>query len=359
MNGLVAAFRLNPGAKPHPAVGIRTAIAALVPFLALAAIHRVTLGESAVLGALFASFCDSSSSAQARIKAMGIVTIAGALLLALGRSLGDLWWLAVPANFLATLVAGLVLAYGYPVFMLALLLNIVFAVALGMGGGPSHALTSSLGFLIGGICSTLLALAAVLARSLHDASAISYTPAPVKAERLPLAPSPERLTSRSSVLRYAVPRAMGVALAAAVSWSLGVSHAHWTVVPVIMCVLPDRSKSMATTAQFAAGSLLGAIVAELAIITARDTTILGLLAIALMAVALSVRDLSQALSTFFMTIMVLLLISIPTGGVSLARLRIIESLVGIAIALAAAYLGTDHGQRGERQDVLDTGGVPN
>lgn len=340
MNTYGAASRLTPGAKLTPIRGVSTAAAAVVALAVVAAAHHTSLAGIAIVSVLLVSLCDIGGSIRARTQAMGVATLGGALVFALGRSIGDPWWLAVPAIFVATLAAGLLGVYGPAAVALGLILNVAFAVALGMGGGPFSALPSLVGFLIGGACALLAALFSTAAQGTRNGQSAPHMSAPAHAAGPTFGPALARLTLRSSTFRFATLRAGGVALAAGIGWWLGVSHPHWAVITVILCVRPDPKASLIATTQRLAGTVLGAIVAELVIATVQDRLTLAGLGVALLVIAFTVRDMSGALFIFFLTIITLLLISIPSGGLSLAGLEVFETLIGAAIALAVTYLAS-------------------
>jgi hypothetical protein len=339
MNTLSAVLRLKAGAHLTPARGVRTAEAALVPLIALAVFHHTALGIVAALGALLVSFCDVEGLARARTYTIGFVTLAGALLFALGRALEQPWWLAVPAIFLATLAAGLVAVYGHGAAAVGLMLNIVFVLALGMGGGPSTAMSSLAGFMIGGVSVLVMGFVPVpLRRRDHSHAAVIDQASPARPRSPSLAPLLAQLTWTSPVFRFAILRAAGAALAGGIGWWLDVSHPQWAVITVILCVRPDPVASLVATAERFVATVLGAVAAGAVIVAVHDSLALALLAVALMVAAFTVHDLSNVLFVFFMTVMTLLLISIPTGGLSLARLRVFEALIGAAIGLIVTSL---------------------
>ncbi len=319
------------------------ATAAAIPFAALAVSHHVALGTPAALGALFVSLGDVGSSIRARALAMGIATIGGALLFALGRSLGHPWWLAVPALFLVTLIAGMLGVYGRGGAALGLFLNLVFVIGLGFGGGPSAAITSAEGFAIGGLFAILMALAPWGLRQLWQGPLRPLTtPAPAttpaRTQRPSLAPLLAQLTFSSPVSRFAVLRAVAVTLAAGIGWGLEVSHPQWAAIVVLLCVKPDRTASLLATAQLATGTILGALVADLILVAIHSQLLLAGVAIVLMVIAVAVQELHSGLAACCTTLTILLLISIPIGGLSLAALRIFEVVVGAVIALTATLL---------------------
>jgi Fusaric acid resistance protein-like len=339
MDTLSAALRRKPGAKLTPARGVSTAAAALLALGVVAVSHHISLASMAIVGVLLVSLCDSGGATRARIQAMGSATLAGALLFALGRTIGDPWWLAVPAILVATLAAGIFVVYGPAATAAGLILDVVFAVGLGMGGGPATALPSLVGFLIGGACALLAALAFSPARGSQDGPSAPHRSGPASTRGSTRGPALAQLTLRSSLVRFAVIRAGGVAVAAGVAWWLNVSHPHWAVLTVILCVRPDMQASLLATIERLSGTIMGAIVAELGIVLIPNQLVLAALAVALMAFAFTVRDISNPLFIFFLTVMTLFLISIPTGGFSLARLEVCETLIGAAVALTVAYLG--------------------
>ena len=340
MNMLGAVLRFKAGASLTPARGIRTAEAALVPLIALAAIHHTALGILAAVGALLVSFCDVEGLARTRTLTIGFVTLAGALLFALGRSLEQPWWLAVLAIFLATLAAGLVAVYGRGAAAIGLMLNIVFVLALGIGGGPSTALSSLVGFMIGGVSVLVMGFVPMPLRRRHGGgpAAMANQASPARPRWPPLAPFLAQLTWSSPACRFATLRAAGAAIAGGIGWWLDVSHPQWAVITVILCVRPDPAASLVATVERLVATVFGAVAAEGAIVAVHDSLALALIAVALMVVAFMVLDLSNVLFVFFMTVMTLLLISIPTGGLSLARLMVFEALIGAAIGLVVTSL---------------------
>jgi hypothetical protein len=321
---------------------VRAALCALVLLALLAVSHHLAVGMAAALGALLVSLCNVGESARARAAAMGAAAAGGALLFGLGRAMGDLWWLAVAAIFLATLVAGMAHVHGARVAAAGLFLNVIFAAGLGIGGGVALAAPSALGFALGGLSAMLVALAP---RALRRPGQAPPTPSAAPADAIGptlswLAPVRKELTVASPLLRYAALRAAGVALAAVIVWWLGFSHAHWALAILLLCVGPDRKASLVATGEHVAGTVLGALVADAFILAEPDRLTLGLAAVALMLVALTVLDLSSVLATFCLTAAILLLVSIPAGGLSLAAEHVSETLLGAAIALVVILLQT-------------------
>jgi uncharacterized membrane protein YccC len=315
-----------------------------VPLGALAASHHTAVGSAAALGALFVSFGDTGSAVRRRVQTMGVATMGvatmgGALLFALGRSIGHVWWLAAPVVFLAALAAGIVVVYGSAAVTVGLILTIAFVSALGTGGGPAAAVASAVGFAIGGLSALLLALAPGVLRR-RQRAATTPPQAAARRRRPLLAPLLAALTFSSPTLRFAALRAAGATAAGSIIWLLGVSYPQWAVLPVLLGVRPDRDVSLVTTVRRVVGTILGAVVADLVIVAVHDLLIRALLAVAVMVLAFTVRNLNDALFIGALTLMTLLLISIPTAGRSLASRQVLETLVGATIALAVTWLGT-------------------
>ncbi len=88
---------------------------------------------SAIFGLLFVALADPGGSHGPRVAKMAVMAVAGALLTALGFSIGPgAWGWVVLAAFVATLLGGLAVKYGVHRFVAAYLLNVWFIIALGL-----------------------------------------------------------------------------------------------------------------------------------------------------------------------------------------------------------------------------------
>lgn len=341
MQALQPLFEITPGAKLAPARGLRTAVAIFLALLLLAVFGHTAFGNAVglgfLLGVLFSSFCDFGASARARLVAMSALTIAGPFVVAVGRALSPAWWLAALVVFVVTFLAGLLLAYGPLVGLIELQLTIVFVATLGIGGGPGTALPSALGFLLGGALVLLLTLVSLLLDDLWHHSVRPEAPVPVSASGI--SPGERVVSGRMELLfRQALLRALGAGAAAALAWGLGVPYPQWAPIVVIVCVRPKKETSVLVALQNIVGTILGVTLADLFINSGQDPLVVALVLVVVVFIAFTVKDLNYALFTFFMTNLLLLLISLSPPGVSRSQLRVFSVLVGAGIALAVTFL---------------------
>jgi hypothetical protein len=132
-------FEFNPAGLNWP-YGVLVLDIMLVPLLVFDAIgHKVYL-LSAVFGVLLAAIADPGGGYGRRAPRVAVVALIGAGLTALGFGIGgDAWGWLVLAAFAVTLVAGLAVTFGVQSFIVALVLNVWFIVALGVAFSlPPH-----------------------------------------------------------------------------------------------------------------------------------------------------------------------------------------------------------------------------
>lgn len=331
-------FRRTADIHLAPARGARAALAMLLPLVVIEEVGPTHIGSNVavgmLLGVLFVAFCDLGPSLRIRVQAMTVGMILGAFLLGLGSAIGGPWWVPVPVLALATLLSGLLSVYSPAVVQVGVILNILLAVALGRDGGPSAARLSALGFLCGGALFLLLTLvSAWLGNLLPRAGPPSQAAGPPP-RATPRAP----LTLRSPMVRFALLRAVGTALIAGLAWGSGLPYPQWAPVVVIGSVRPDQMVAMRLTTQRVIGTVLGAGLADVVLSWIQDPRILAGLAVVVVFLAFTVKDASYTLFMFFLTILTLLLINIPSPGPTHAVLRVVAALVGGAAAVGLSWL---------------------
>jgi uncharacterized membrane protein YccC len=340
-------FRITPGATLTPSRGLRAAAAFCLALLVLAAFGRTPFGGAVgfgfLLGVVFTSFGDVGTSVHVRAVAMSALTLGGPLVAAAGLALVVPWWLAALAVCVVTLVAGFLSQYGPLVGLVGVLLNIVFVVTLGSAGGPTTALPSALGFLLGGAVVLLLLLASSLSALLREPADRTVAPSsvpvpPTKGLSLSLAPFLAHLDVQSPLFRQGLLRALGAGGAAALAWKLGSPYPQWAPIVVIVCVRPEQETSMRAAVQNSIGTVLGVLLADLLIDSAQHPVVVALILVVVVFIAFTVKDLNYALFTFFMTNLTLLLIHLSSPGGAPIRLRVFSVLVGSGIVLAVTFL---------------------
>jgi uncharacterized membrane protein YccC len=329
---------------------VRTAAGIFLALFLCYRLHRLSLGIPVALGVLIISYCDPGPSIPyaRRAKIVSTSTLLGALLFALGCSLGSLWWLAVPAILLATFLAGFFSVLGRIAAVVSLTLCILFAVGLGKGGGPQVALLSLAGFLLGG---ALLLVLVLLPWPLHRFRTARSAPrenraplpeeaSPVLGERPSLAMIVSQMTWTSPLFRFNALKALGAALAASLGWGLGLLYPHWAAVTEIIAVRPSWEASLTTIVQSVLATILGALVAALLIVSVQSPLVLILIVALNVVVGITLKEVNFAVYVFFITTILMLLLSLQTPGIPFIKLRVVETLVGAAIALIVLLVGS-------------------
>ena len=137
-----------------------------------------------------------------------------------------------------------------------------------------------------------------------------------------------------SSLVFAITGAAGLTIAQ----FLDLSRDYWVVMTIALLLLRDNvSITFSYITSRIVGTILGATVAYVVLATVYNQWILVLLLFLFVTAYYTMRGISYLLSTFFITLFILLLISISMtpGDISVAQIRVIDTLIGGAISLLA------------------------
>jgi uncharacterized membrane protein YccC len=334
---MAAIFRIKPGSRLMPGRGAYTAIAMFLPLLILVALGQSELGAMAMLGALLVAFANVNIPYRQRAWLLGIATVGGALLTALGRLISGPWWLITLEIFLIVLISGLLSMYGLGAAVVGLLLTIPFVISLADPGGPTTALPAAEGYLLGGAILMLFALGSTLLRRGQHVSEVKERPTGTSG--VTRATLVSHLTFTTPLSRYTLLRAAGAASTAAIVWKLGASYPHWAVLTVIICAREDRATSLFITIQYVIATILGSLIAGwLIAYTHNNPLVIGLNVVAATFITFTIKDLNYAIQVFFLTNLTLLLTSLGTSGQSFAWWRVVSILIGAVIVLAVTFV---------------------
>jgi uncharacterized membrane protein YccC len=297
--------------------------------------HEQKYFLSVIFGALFVALTDPGGKLSYRLPRHAVVAVAGALLTALGFSLGaDAWGFVVLAVFVATLLGGLAAKYGKHRFVAAYLLNVWFIITLGLGAvfhGGIHISPwpQAVAWLIG----AALWVAYVIITWL--ASGRKEQPQPVA--EIPGDVTPVKLT-RPLVL-FAIIRAVAVSIAVAISFGLKLPDAYWMPIAAIIAMKPSFQQSALTAAQRLAGTVIGAAVAALVLVAVDNKTALEVIVVVLFALAGMIRTVNYTWYTAAIAGAVLTAIDVPhPSSLTSEGRRILFTLAGVGIALIVLLL---------------------
>jgi uncharacterized membrane protein YccC len=319
----------------NPAKGVKVIMAMLV--VVLIALEEPQFTIPVLVGALFTAYNDMNQPDPIRVRVLCTASFVGALTFALGRAISPYSWeIPAPSIFLATLLAGFCGVYGQIVAVVAMLINVIFLTGLTMSGGPSIALETFVGFAVGGLITTFfLLLPWPPRRSPREQISEPAASQPAQSISRPLlAPFLTQFKFRTPIAIFSLVKTLGVTLAAAISWGLSFPYPQWAPTTTIITILPDPRMSFVAILQNVLGTLLGALSATVLILVLGQTILLvPIVALALL-IGFMVKDINAGFFLFFMTNCLLLLLSFSEPGqISHIKVRLLETVIGAAIAL--------------------------
>jgi len=345
MSFLAKVFALNPQGLNWPRAVMFLDVA-LVPLVVLLAIGKEQYLLSALFGALFAGMVDPGGSYGYRASRLAVFGLAGAAITALGFGIATSGWgWLVLAAFVLTLAAGLTIKFGLHRFIVALILNTWFFVALVLGVNDhnarftSHTWAQALAWAGGTALWIALTFIGWLIRGRKD------RPQPIA--ELPGDTSPRKLTR--PLIGFAVLRALGMAGATAIAFGAGLSHADWTPIAAMVAMKPSLNQTGVVAAQRLTGALIGAAAATLLMLIAASEHGLKLISIrhALEVVVIviyvhgaGIRFWNYAFYTACLAAGTLLAVDLPhPSNYSAEGDRVLYTLIGVAIALLVMLVG--------------------
>jgi uncharacterized membrane protein YccC len=182
-----------------------------------------------------------------------------------------------------------------------------------------------------------LEVAARIAAALHSGAPPQDDLAPTEAE-VPRARLRSALAPDSALLRHAARMAVAVCIGAAVAAVLGVVKAAWITFTVVIVLQPDSGSTVRRAVQRVLGTIVGAGAAAVLVPALRSPTLIGIVLFPLSALGLALRPLNYGLFTLLVTPVFLLMAELTSGDWHLVRERIVNTLIGGGIALAAQLL---------------------
>jgi uncharacterized membrane protein YgaE (UPF0421/DUF939 family) len=123
-----------------------------------------------------------------------------------------------------------------------------------------------------------------------------------------------------------------------IGWPLSGSYPYWGAITVITCARADKKTSLVMALQNCIATFLGALLADLLIAGVQSSLVIGLIAVAVTFLAFTVKELNYVLHLFFLTNLILLVISIGTAGHAFVVWRMLAILIGTGIVLVITLL---------------------
>ena len=347
--------------------GVRTALATVLPVVVGQMTHYPIVGLMMGLGGLYVCVAEKGG---ATLRTLLLATVLVALFALFGTAAGGSLWLSVGLMFVVAFGGGMWAVYGVLPGQLGFVAMLVFAVALGIPGPLLTAEQRGLEFGAGGLLATLLTLALwrIRANTRHrkangasdneDAApeqrgkgedkqqkgrnrrthGISHQTFARKITRR-VRKLRRNLTLRSEVCQHALRLAVISAFAVWLYKHLHLEHGSWLTITVLVIVKPDYHDTRTRAKERVVGTVIGGILALILASTIHSVAVADIMLLLLCVLAFSHQPQNYALYAAFLTPFVVLLLQLAAPGTAnLAFARVMDTLLGGALALFAAFL---------------------
>ena len=334
MDRLAEVFKLDPKGF-HLARGLTIAGVLLVPLVVLGAIGKDKFWLSVSFGALFVALSDPGGDYGPRLRRLVGIALVGALLTALGFAIGGgPWGWVLLAAFAVTLLAGLAVRFGLHVFVGAMVLNVWFLIALAIPAGEhvsfakSDCWAQAMAWLIGAALWIVVTFFVWLARGRS-----SYVgPIPEIPEGMDSIP----LTKK--IVLFTLIRALAVGLAVEIAFGLDLPNADWMPLATLVAMKTNLQQAALVAEQRLAGTIIGALVAAMFLLTVDSKHALEAVIILLGAFSASIRMVNYAIYCAGIAALVLIALDLPhptNYAVEFERVLFTFAGVGIAVVVMA------------------------
>jgi uncharacterized membrane protein YccC len=153
-----------------------------------------------------------------------------------------------------------------------------------------------------------------------------------------LGPFRDNLSLDSVVLRHALRVGFTTALAVGLSTRFVPSHGYWVTITVLTIMQPYTGTTFLKGLQRVAGTMVGGMLAAAVAAWFHEPPVILTLVFLTAAISIAVIPLNYGLYTVFLTMTFVLLAEVGTGDWGLARVRILNTLMGGALALTCNWL---------------------
>jgi uncharacterized membrane protein YccC len=218
---------------------------------------------------------------------------------------------------------------------MAMLLNVWFVIALTLPGAyhPAHIHTHAWAQALAWLAGSALIIAYTCIMWL--ARGRGAQPQPVA--EIPGDISPVKLTR--PLILFALLRAIALSIAVAIAFGLHLPNADWMPVATIVAMKPSLQQSALIAEQRVAGTIIGAAVAALFLLTVDNRTALEAVMVVLGGLAGSIRTVNYALYCAAVAGFALIAMDLPhpTNLAAEAR-RVLFTFIGVGIAVIVMLL---------------------
>ncbi|TCG03344.1 hypothetical protein BZM27_49215 [Paraburkholderia steynii] len=156
------------------------------------------------------------------------------------------------------------------------------------------------------------------------------------------------LNGESSWFRYALRVALAGAISVGLVQRFTPNHGYWLILTTFFTIRPNFAATLTVSAQRVGGTLMGAVLAAALGFLIHSPLLLAILVLPLSVGTLAGRAVSYVFYTLFLTPHFILVAELGQPGGSelvLALMRMLDSILGAALALAISFLVWPHWER--------------
>lgn len=147
------------------------------------------------------------------------------------------------------------------------------------------------------------------------------------------------LSRGSSVTRYAARVGIAVALGIIVYSLFELEHGFWITFTIVAVMKPDFGGSRHYIVQRVSATVIGCILVAGLILAVQNSTVMLLLLWPIGLVGFTMISVNYRVGIIFFTMFIVVLVDLSTpGNIDIAGLRVLNTIIGGAIALATSYL---------------------
>ena len=154
-----------------------------------------------------------------------------------------------------------------------------------------------------------------------------------------LEPLRNNLTVHSVLFRHALRLAIVATLAEVIASRLQIPTGYWITLTAVVALKPNYGGTSQTTIERVLGTVFGGVIGIAIVTLIHNTWVIGGCLLLLITLAVAVRPLSFSLFAMLLTPAIILLLNVTShSGWQIGITRIVDSLVGGALALLGSYL---------------------
>ena len=149
----------------------------------------------------------------------------------------------------------------------------------------------------------------------------------------------ENFSLKSSIFRHSLRLTVIILVGFTIGNLFAVQNPYWILLTIVVIMRPSYGLTKARTIQRVIGTLIGGALATIIILLTSNTIVYGVLAIISLPLALSLLQLNYRNAAVFITINIVFVYAIFEPDIlSVIQYRIIDTLIGSSLAIAANYL---------------------